>query len=112
MGLEVDTALGLGVLQVIDRGEMTIGERRVGQRPQMLDGLELVHWQLRFEVNASRHAPLYSHLRRVGIPSLTYEERDDFKRHSYHNPDDGPRRVAAGTSGRIAPFVRSPRIWM
>ena len=94
-GLEVDTALGLGVLQIIDRGEVTIGERRVGQRPQMLDGLELVHWQLRFEVNASQHAPVYRRLRRVGITSLSCEESDDFTSHSYHNPDRGPRRVAA-----------------
>jgi hypothetical protein len=45
------------------------------------------------------------------LTSLSREESDDFKSHSYHNPDSGPRRVAARTPGRTAPFVRSPRTW-
>jgi len=39
-GLQRQAAGGLGVLQLVDRGEMVIGERRVGERPQMLGGLE------------------------------------------------------------------------
>ena len=39
--LEGDAARGLGVFEVVDRGEMAVGERGVGQRPEMLGGLEL-----------------------------------------------------------------------
>jgi hypothetical protein len=46
-GLERQTASRLGVLQLVDRGEMTVEERCVGERPQMLGGLEFrrVRWQ-------------------------------------------------------------------
>ena len=40
-GLERDTALGLGVLQVVNRGEMAVGKRGVGERPQVFGGLKL-----------------------------------------------------------------------
>jgi hypothetical protein len=38
--LQGDAAGGLGVLQVVDRGEMTIGKCGIRQWPQMLGGLE------------------------------------------------------------------------
>jgi hypothetical protein len=41
MRLERDTAFGLGVFQVVNAGEMPVGERGVGQWPEMLDWLEL-----------------------------------------------------------------------
>jgi hypothetical protein len=45
--LEGDTTVGLGVVQVVNRGEMAISERRVGHRPEMFSRLELgrVGWQ-------------------------------------------------------------------
>ncbi len=39
--LEGDAALGLSVFELINTGEMAIGERGVGQRPQMFGRLEL-----------------------------------------------------------------------
>lgn len=39
-GLEGHATCGLRVLQVVNAGEMAVGERRVGQRPQVLGGLE------------------------------------------------------------------------
>jgi len=38
--LQRQAAGGLSVLQVVDGGEVAIGEHRVGERPQMLGGLE------------------------------------------------------------------------
>ena len=40
-GLQGDTALGLSVLQVLDTGEMAVRQGGVGQRPEMLGGLQL-----------------------------------------------------------------------
>ena len=40
-GLEGNTAGGLGVLQVIDRGKMPIGQRGVGEWPEVFGRLEL-----------------------------------------------------------------------
>jgi hypothetical protein len=39
-GLQGHTALSLGIFQIIDAGEMAIGEDRVGERPEMLSRLE------------------------------------------------------------------------
>lgn len=39
--LERHTARSLSILQVIDRGEMAVGERSVGQRPEVFGRLEL-----------------------------------------------------------------------
>ena len=39
--LECDTAFGLGVFEGVDRGEMAVGQRGVGQRPEVLSWLEL-----------------------------------------------------------------------
>lgn len=39
--LEGNTARGLGIFEGVNRGEMPIGQRRVGQRPQVLGGMEL-----------------------------------------------------------------------
>ncbi len=38
--LKGDAACGLGVLKVVDGGEMAVGERGVGERPEMLGGLQ------------------------------------------------------------------------
>ena len=38
--LERDTARHLGILELLDGGEMTIDERRIGERPQMFRWLE------------------------------------------------------------------------
>jgi hypothetical protein len=35
-GLPGDAAVGLGVFELVDGGEMTVGQDRVGERPQML----------------------------------------------------------------------------
>jgi hypothetical protein len=40
-GLQRHTASGLGVLQLIDRGEMPVHQDGIGERPQMLGRLEL-----------------------------------------------------------------------
>jgi hypothetical protein len=39
--LQGDTALGLDVFEFVDAGEMSVGQHRVGQRPQVLRGLQL-----------------------------------------------------------------------
>ena len=39
--LQGDTALGLDVFEFVDAGEMPVGQHRVGQRPQVLRGLQL-----------------------------------------------------------------------
>lgn len=39
--LERDAACGLGVLKIVDTGEMTVGQGSVGERPGMLGGLQL-----------------------------------------------------------------------
>lgn len=38
--MEHDAALGLGLFEVIDRGKVPVGERGVGQRPEVFGGLE------------------------------------------------------------------------
>ena len=38
--LERNTARHLGILKLLNRGEMTVGERRIGERPQMFRWLE------------------------------------------------------------------------
>jgi hypothetical protein len=45
--LEGDAALGLGIFQLVDRGEMPVGQRCVGEWPEMLGRLELrrIRWQ-------------------------------------------------------------------
>lgn len=55
-GLEGDTAGGLGILQVVDRGEMPIGQRGVGEWPEMFSGLQFwgVGWQKQ-QVEVIRH---------------------------------------------------------
>jgi len=39
--LQGDTACGLSVLEIVDRGEMPVGQDGVGERPEMLGGLQL-----------------------------------------------------------------------
>jgi hypothetical protein len=39
-GLQRDTPRGLSVLKVVDRGEVTIHQHGIGERPQVLGWLE------------------------------------------------------------------------
>lgn len=39
-GLQGDTALGLDVFELVDGGEVAIGQDGVGQRPEVLGGLQ------------------------------------------------------------------------
>src|SRR5258708_15531397 len=38
-GLEGDAACGLHLFEVVERGEVAAGERRIGERPEVLSGL-------------------------------------------------------------------------
>jgi hypothetical protein len=40
-GLQCDTALRLGIVQLLDAGEMVVSQRGIGERPQMLCRLQL-----------------------------------------------------------------------
>jgi hypothetical protein len=40
-GLQDGAAGGLGLLKIVERREVLVDQRRIGQRPQMLGGLQL-----------------------------------------------------------------------
>ena len=71
--LKRDAALCLGVLQVIDRGEMAVRQGRVGQRPEMFGRLELrrIRWQEE-QVDMLRDAQL-----QAGMPPGAIQDEHD-----------------------------------
>jgi hypothetical protein len=73
LALQSDAARGLGVFEVVNRGEMPIGQRGVGQWPQMLRRLEFggVGGQEE-QVDVVGHAQLHA-----GMPSGAVEHQHD-----------------------------------
>jgi hypothetical protein len=71
--LQGDTAPGLRLLEVLDRGEMPIDERRVGERPEVFGGLQLggVGWE-EVEIDVVGHAQA-----QTGVPPRPIEDQDD-----------------------------------
>jgi hypothetical protein len=72
-GLQGDAAGGLGVFELVDRGEMAIGERCIGQRPEVFGGLELGRIRRQEEqVDVLRDAHL-----NAGVPAGAIQDEDD-----------------------------------
>src|SRR5262245_58959831 len=73
LGLQRHTVLGLGLLQLLDRGEMAIDQRRIGEGPQMLRRWEFwrVGWE-EVEIEVVRHAQA-----ETGMPTGPIQDEDD-----------------------------------
>ncbi|HEV8190845.1 MAG TPA: hypothetical protein VGP82_05090 [Ktedonobacterales bacterium] len=71
--MEGDAARGLGVFELIDGGEMAVGQGGIGQRPQMLSRLELGRIRREEEqVDMVRHAQLDARM-----PAGAIQDEDD-----------------------------------
>ena len=71
--LEGNTACSLGILQVVDRGKMPIGQRSVGEWPEMFGRLELGRIRRQEEqVNMLGNAQL-----EAGMPARTIQHQHD-----------------------------------
>ena len=75
-GLEGDTAGGLGILQIIDRGEMAIGQCGVGEWPEMFGRLEFRRIRRQEQqVNMLGNAQL-----EAGVPPRSVQHQHDLLR--------------------------------
>ena len=119
MALERDAALGLDLFEVGDAGEVAVGERGVGQRPEVLGRLQLgrVGWQEE-QVDVLGHAQLGT-----GMPAGAVEDEDDLlgragadltgefgeldreerDRHAGGEVEEGPPRGRLDEADQIAP---------
>ena len=71
--LEGDAARGLGVLELVDRSEMAVGQGRVGQRPQVLGRLQLGRIRRQEQpVDMLGHPQLDA-----GMPARAVQDEDD-----------------------------------
>jgi hypothetical protein len=73
LALEVDAALGLHVLQLVDRREVLVGEDRIAERPEVLGRLQFGReGGQKEQVHVLRHAEL-----RAGVPASAIEDEHD-----------------------------------
>ena len=71
--LEGSAVRELGLLQLLDAGEMLVDQRRVSQRPQVLGGLQLrrVGWQEE-QTDVVGHPQAHA-----GVPTRPIQHKDD-----------------------------------
>jgi hypothetical protein len=91
---QFDNSRRLNVLEFVNGGEMGVDKNGVGQRPQMLDGLEFR--RMRREVHGRDEFPMFQHgvaLRLVARQAVKVDERDHPLAIGPHHADGGVEAI-------------------